>query len=216
MFALLLAIQALSGSSGVEGQAAAGQQAGASAQPAAAVPCKVLAPTIAGSTSPTLFVNCGKYTRILGVADSYTTASNAAIGSLIVILHKGAQQHVVLISPTAGDAYHVDDITGDLAKASGRNPDAGLPADLAIDISGFAAGGNVKLPAQPKRQGVGLAIRDAAKLKGADSAAPAETATLNLAGLAAVAKSTAVTSGKIPAMPRSAGLQATKTTQAQN
>ena len=99
-----------------------------------------------------LLATCGGSTTLLGSAESYSSVSNVANGSVLVVRQRGGRTTVLLVSLVAGGSgVHVDDITRDLAALGGRAGDLGLgairidPGRFAIDGSiGIVSGGSAK------------------------------------------------------------------------
>lgn len=97
------------------------------------------APGVAGM----LLASCGEHSMLLGPAAAYSTASNAASGSVLVIRKRDGRTSVLLIAPLAGaTGVHVDDITRDLVILSGRAGDLGL-GEIKVDASRFSVDGSV-------------------------------------------------------------------------
>ena len=90
-----------------------------------------------------LLASCGQPGTVLGPAAAYSTANNAASGSVLLVRKHGGRTSVLLIAPLAGKiGVHVDDITLDLAVLCGRAGDLGL-SGCKVDASRFAVDGSV-------------------------------------------------------------------------
>jgi len=159
---------------------------------AAPASCRLVKHALAPSNVSDLAVICGKKVMLLGAAESAASAFDPVRGSMIVVARMNGRQRVYLTSPTAAGNYTVDEISGDLAKASGRSVDAGVPVDTAVDISGFAATGLVKVPAVKKAsasQGKAMIAASKVAASSTDAASAPPDAVLDLKAYAARAAS---------------------------
>lgn len=100
----------------------------------------------------------------IGPADSYSTVTNIATGSTVIVRRRLGRTQVLLISPTQGGVA-VDDVTRDLAKRAGRFGDLGLGTN-AVDTSRFAIDGSIGIAGTDgaQRLDLGPYIRLAATL----------------------------------------------------
>lgn len=87
-----------------------------------------------------LFANCSGTGILLGEADSYSLSYNPASGALAVSVNFGDSLRVMLLQRDTDGATSVEDITGDLAVAAGRNPTSGLRGTR-IDFTAFGSEG---------------------------------------------------------------------------
>lgn len=116
------------------------------AQAASVAPATVQCTIIAQKSErgQELFGSCEKSAVMLGLAMEFESATHAATGSVVAVVKRGSETHVLLVRPTAdGDAF-LEDITGDLARQGGQSPDIGL-TDLSVDISRFAGDGIISV-----------------------------------------------------------------------
>ena len=121
------------------------QMAVNSSPPPSPPACKVIMAEQDSSGLAKLYAACGGIGVWLGVADGYRSSYNPALNSLIVVSTAHGDQRVRLVSLATDNTPHVDDITRDLTKLSGRYAEARL--DVAVDISTFASDGMVSVPA---------------------------------------------------------------------
>jgi hypothetical protein len=97
------------------------------------------------SGTHTVFAACGSNGLLLGTVDAYRSSYNAELGSLAVELIAGRTKRVLLISRGNDGTMHVDDLTRELTKLSGRYGDAGLEG-VDVDLTGVPASGVVRVP----------------------------------------------------------------------
>ena len=121
------------------------------AQAAAAAPAPVQCTIIAEKRErgQELIGNCAKSAIMLGLAKEFESASHAATGSVVALVKRGSEAHVLLVRPTADGNAFLEDITDDLARQGGQSPDLGL-TDLSVDISRFAGDGIISVSSANK------------------------------------------------------------------
>jgi hypothetical protein len=148
MLVLLLAMQvALAASPSPATEAALPPEAG-SGGAAVGPGCKVVEIPAGSRGTHTVFAACGSEGLLLGSVDTYRSSYNAATQSLAVETVTGRTKRVLLISRGSGGAMHVDDLTRELAKFSGRYGDAGLES-VDVDLTGVPASGIIRVPVKP-------------------------------------------------------------------
>lgn len=97
--------------------------------------CRVIVDPGRGAQK-SIYVACGQLGVWLGAAESVESASDPASGSVIVVTSNGGARRVRLVSPGGASAPQIADVTRDLAKLAGQNPDAPLTHD--VDLGDFA------------------------------------------------------------------------------
>ncbi|MBG6119002.1 MULTISPECIES: hypothetical protein [unclassified Sphingobium] len=84
--------------------------------------------------------SCEKSAVMLGLATEFESATNAATGSVVAVVKRDSETHVLLVRPTVDGEALFEDITASLAKQVGRSPDARL-SGLSIALKDFSEGG---------------------------------------------------------------------------
>jgi hypothetical protein len=93
-----------------------------------------------------LYVGCGQSAVRIGRVESYRSSYNPGTGALAVVVHERGLTRVLVAQQEADGTLQMQDMTRDLAKASGRAFDVGLRG-VEIDLGRFAAEGSISAPA---------------------------------------------------------------------
>jgi hypothetical protein len=101
-----------------------------------------------------LYVGCGRDAVRIGKVDSYRSSYNPATRSLAVVVHERGRIRVLVAQQDVDGTLQLQDLSRDLAKASGRPFDAGLRA-AEVDLGRFAADGSIaaSAPGRPGSEG---------------------------------------------------------------
>jgi hypothetical protein len=93
-----------------------------------------------------LYIGCGGAAVRIGKVDSYRSSYNPGTRSLAVVIREGDRTRVLVAQPEADGTLQLQDLSRDLARASGRPFDAGLRA-VEVDLERFAKDGSIATPA---------------------------------------------------------------------
>ena len=132
-------------------QAAApvGQPAAPRGGPPASCQAFELAPDGAGRVpgeGAILYVGCGQSAVRIGRVESYRSSYNPGTRSLAVAVSERGRTRVLVARQEADGTLQIQDLSRDLAKASGRPFDAGL-REVEVDLTRFATDGSIAAPA---------------------------------------------------------------------
>lgn len=121
------------------------------AQPGASALCQVseLAPADQSGgprNGKILYVGCGQTAVRIGRVDSYRSSYNPRLQSLAVTVRERGRTRVLVVQQDSDGTLHVQDLSRDLAKASGQPFEAGLRA-VEVDLGRFATDGSLAAPA---------------------------------------------------------------------
>ncbi|HEX8309064.1 MAG TPA: hypothetical protein VF645_11680 [Allosphingosinicella sp.] len=93
-----------------------------------------------------LYVGCGGTAVRIGRVESYRSSYNPGTRSLAVVIQESGRTRVLVAQQEADGTLQMQDMSRDLAKASGRPFDAGLRG-VEVDLGRFAAEGSIAAPA---------------------------------------------------------------------
>lgn len=92
-----------------------------------------------------LYVGCGQSAVRIGRVNSYRSSYNPETRSLAVVVQQSGRTRVLVAQQEADGTLQMQDMSRDLAKASGRPFDAGLRG-VEVDLGRFATEGSIAAP----------------------------------------------------------------------
>ncbi len=99
-----------------------------------------------GPEGAILYVGCGASAVRIGRVESYRSSYHPGTGSLAVVIAERGRTRILVAQQEADGTLQMQDMTRDLAKATGRPFDVGLRG-VEIDLGRFAAEGSISAPA---------------------------------------------------------------------
>ncbi|BBF68397.1 hypothetical protein [Sphingomonas bisphenolicum] len=100
--------------------------------------CRVVSERTEHGDGTRLIGVCDKSAIVLGTVTSFESAVHVATGSAAVVIKGGASIKVLVVRPLEDGTAFLENVTGDLARQSGRVPEVGLDG-MAVDLSKFAS-----------------------------------------------------------------------------
>lgn len=108
-------------------------------------PCTVVDAAAGGQGQAAhLHVICGPTALRLGYATRYASSFDAVSGGIVVVREIDLRTLVQLVALDAGGMPVIEDLSRDIAKAAGYNPDGGLDEGV-VDANDYAARGVLRV-----------------------------------------------------------------------
>lgn len=104
-----------------------------------------------GNARPVVAI-CKGQGLLLGYADEFTIATQEALQTVLVDMHRGTDRRVLLISLQSDGPPLLEDISGQISKSAGRGPMSSLEG-IEIDVSGFTGDGMIAVRGRPEDNG---------------------------------------------------------------
>ncbi len=124
--------------------AALAQTAAPKTEPSRSSNCLVQARKVEGKASKRIVANCRGHGLQLGEADQYGVFSQDTLKAVLVDVRLGSRRTIWLISPREDCPPILEDVSGQISVAAGRNAFSSL-SDTIIDFGRFARDGSIEI-----------------------------------------------------------------------